>query len=29
MIEHLSAGGLIVFTSHQEVGIPNMQVLEL
>ena len=29
MIEHLSVGGLIVFTSHQEVSIPNMQVLEL
>jgi heme exporter protein A len=29
MIEHLSTGGLIVFTSHQEVSIPNMQVLEL
>ena len=29
MIEHLSANGLIVFTSHQEVSIPNVQVLEL
>lgn len=29
MIEHLSAGGLVVFTSHQEINIPNMQVLEL
>ncbi|OWS70271.1 heme ABC exporter ATP-binding protein CcmA [Polynucleobacter campilacus] len=29
MIEHLSAGGLVVFTSHQEVKIPNVQVLEL
>ncbi len=29
MIEHLAANGLIVFTSHQEVSIPNMQVLEL
>jgi heme exporter protein A len=27
--EHLSVGGLVVFTSHQEVNIPNMQVLEL
>jgi heme exporter protein A len=29
MIEHLAANGLIVFTSHQEVSIPNVQVLEL
>ena len=29
MIEHLSTGGLAVFTSHQEINIPNMQVLEL
>jgi heme exporter protein A len=29
MIEHLSTGGLVVFTSHQEINIPNMQVLEL
>jgi heme exporter protein A len=29
MIEHLSTGGLIVFTSHQVINIPNMQVLEL
>jgi heme exporter protein A len=27
--EHLSTGGLVVFTSHQEVSIPNVQVLEL
>jgi heme exporter protein A len=27
--EHLSFGGLVVLTSHQEVSIPNMQVLEL
>ena len=27
--EHLSAGGLVVLTSHQEVSIPNVQVLEL
>jgi len=29
IMEHLAAGGLVVLTSHQEVGIPNMQVLEL
>jgi heme exporter protein A len=29
IVEHLAAGGLVVLTSHQEVGIPNMQVLEL
>ena len=27
--EHLSMGGLVVLTSHQEVSIPNVQVLEL
>ena len=27
--EHLSAGGLVVLTSHQEVSISNVQVLEL
>ncbi len=27
--EHLAAGGLVVLTSHQEVSIPNVQVLEL
>jgi heme exporter protein A len=27
--EHLSAGGLVVLTSHQEVNISNVQVLEL
>ena len=29
MIEHLYHGGLIVFTSHQEVKLPNLQVLDL
>jgi heme exporter protein A len=29
MIEHLDHGGLIVFTSHQEVSLPNLQVLDL
>jgi heme exporter protein A len=29
MTEHLAAGGLVVFTSHQEANIPNMQVLQL
>jgi heme exporter protein A len=29
MNEHLTAGGLVVLTSHQEVQIPNVQVLEL
>ena len=29
IVEHLSTGGLVVFTSHQEVSIPNVQVLEL
>ena len=29
MIEHLADGGLIVFTSHQEVKLPNLQVLDL
>ena len=27
--EHISGGGLVVLTSHQEVNIPNVQVLEL
>ena len=27
--EHISSGGLVVLTSHQEVNIPNVQVLEL
>jgi len=27
--EHLSVGGLVVLTSHQEINIPNVQVLEL
>jgi len=27
--EHISGGGLVVLTSHQEVSIPNVQVLEL
>lgn len=27
--EHLLHGGLVVMTSHQEVNIPNMQVLDL
>lgn len=29
IIEHLSVGGLAVLTSHQELSIPNVQVLEL
>jgi heme exporter protein A len=29
IVEHLSVGGLVVLTSHQEVNIPNVQVLEL
>lgn len=29
IIEHVSSGGLVVLTSHQEVHIPNVQVLEL
>jgi len=29
IIEHLSVGGLVVLTSHQELSIPNVQVLEL
>ena len=29
IVEHLSVGGLVVLTSHQEVSIPNVQVLEL
>jgi heme exporter protein A len=29
IVEHLAGGGLVVLTSHQEVNIPNMQVLEL
>lgn len=29
IIEHTSGGGLVVLTSHQEVNIPNVQVLEL
>jgi len=27
--EHLSTGGLVVLTSHHEISIPNVQVLEL
>jgi heme exporter protein A len=27
--EHISGGGLVVLTSHQEVNIPSVQVLEL
>jgi heme exporter protein A len=27
--EHISSGGIVVLTSHQEVKIPNVQVLEL
>jgi heme exporter protein A len=27
--EHLSVGGLVVLTSHQEINISNVQVLEL
>lgn len=29
IVEHLSVDGLVVLTSHQEVSIPNVQVLEL
>jgi heme exporter protein A len=29
IIEQLSVGGLVVLTSHQELSIPNVQVLEL
>ncbi|MBU3579396.1 cytochrome c biogenesis heme-transporting ATPase CcmA [Polynucleobacter sp. 73C-SIWE] len=29
IIEHIASGGLVVLTSHQEVHIPNVQVLEL
>jgi heme exporter protein A len=29
MVEHLDQGGLIIFTSHQEVKLPNIQVLDL
>ena len=29
MVEHLDQGGLVVFTSHQEVKLPNLQVLDL
>ncbi len=29
IVEHLSVGGLVVLTSHQEVNISNVQVLEL
>ena len=27
--EHLSEGGLVVLTSHQDLAIPNLQVLDL
>ena len=27
--EHLRLGGLVVFTSHQEIVLPQMRVLEL
>jgi heme exporter protein A len=27
--EHLGAGGLVVLTSHQEIQIPHVRVLEL
>jgi heme exporter protein A len=27
--EHLEAGGLVVLTSHQPLGIPGLQVLDL
>jgi heme exporter protein A len=27
--EHLQLGGLVVFTSHQEIVLPQMRVLEL
>jgi heme exporter protein A len=27
--EHLESGGLVVLTSHQNIDIPNMKVLEL
>jgi heme exporter protein A len=29
MTEHLASGGLLVFTSHQEIGTPNVRVLDL
>lgn len=29
IIEHIASGGLVVLTSHQEVHIPNVQVLKL
>ncbi|MBU3567351.1 cytochrome c biogenesis heme-transporting ATPase CcmA [Polynucleobacter alcilacus] len=29
IIEHLQYGGLVVLTSHQEINIPNVQVLDL
>ena len=29
IVEHIASGGLVVLTSHQEVHIPNVQVLEL
>lgn len=29
MVEHLASGGLLVLTSHQAVGIPNVRVLDL
>jgi len=29
IVEHISVGGLVVLTSHQDINIPNKQVLEL
>ena len=29
MVEHLASGGLLVLTSHQAVGIPNVRMLDL
>ena len=29
IIEHVQYGGLVVLTSHQEINIPNVQVLDL
>ena len=29
MVEHLASGGLLVFTSHQAVSLPNVRVLDL
>jgi heme exporter protein A len=29
IVEHLEQGGLAVFTSHQEVSLPHVKVLDL